>query len=65
MCEYCDTAVKFLGASRSGADGVDASIVVGQLRVSGWFDGIVGIDPLLIPINYCPMCGRDLRKETK
>ena len=60
MCEYCENT-KLLGNSKSLIEGVDAAIDGGKLRVSGWFDGIAGVQPLYIPVNYCPMCGRDLR----
>ena len=60
MCEYCESA-KLLGKSKGIYEGVDAVIDGGKLRVSGWFDGIAGISPLLITIRYCPKCGRDLR----
>lgn len=62
MCEYCENS-KVLGKSDSLNDGVEAVIDGVSLRVSGWFDGCVGIEPIRIPINFCPMCGRDLRGD--
>lgn len=61
MCEYCEN-VKLLGKSKSLIDGVDAAIDGGKLRISGWFDGCVGIEPIHIPIDYCPMCRRPLKE---
>lgn len=60
MCEYCDNA-RLLGKSKSLIEGVCAVIDGDKLRISGWFDGIAGIQPLCIPVSYCPKCGRDLR----
>mgnify|MGYP000791742560 CR=1 FL=1 len=60
MCEYCENS-KILGKSDSLNDGVEAVIDGGILRVSGWFDGCVGIKPVRIEIDVCPKCGRDLR----
>lgn len=63
MCEYCEDG-KPLGASSSRFDGVEAEIEGADLVVGAWYDSGVGNVPLYIPINYCPMCGRDLRGET-
>lgn len=64
MCEYCEGG-KFLGKSNNISEGVDAVIYGASLRVSGWFDGFAGIEPIRIPIDYCPKCGRDLRGDAE
>lgn len=64
MCKYCEGG-KPLGASSSRFDGVEVEIEGADLVVGAWYDSCVAIVPLYIPINYCPMCGRDLRKESK
>lgn len=61
MCEYCENS-RTLGSSGDVSDGVDAFIENGDLVVGGWFDGCVGIEPIRIPIDYCPMCRRPLKE---
>lgn len=61
MCRYCENSEP-LGSSGDVSNGVEALIANGDLVVSGWFDGCVGIEPIRIPIDYCPMCRRSLRE---
>lgn len=60
MCDYCCNG-KVLGESKDRLQGVDAEISGYELEISGWYDSSVALATLFIPINYCPMCGRDLR----
>ena len=69
-CEYCKNkgTNRFLVQSKDMDAGIDAKIVnldQPYLFVSGWFDGFVGIQPILAPINYCPMCGRALGGDSR
>lgn len=61
MCRYCENGEP-LGSSGDVSNGVEALIANGHLVVNGWFDGCVGIEPIHIPIDYCPMCRRSLKK---
>lgn len=75
MCEYCknNRKNKWLIQTDSYSAGVDAKIVkldgVSYLSVSGWYDGwhggAVGIEAESTPINYCPMCGCELRGDAE
>ena len=58
-CEYCKNK-KLLGESNDEFEGIDVGIVENKLIVSGWYDSIVGIEPLYIAINFCPHCGSKL-----
>lgn len=58
-CEYCIDD-NMLGVSEPGSNGVDVQIQGGDLVVSGWFDTCVGIEPLRIPIEVCPICAEKL-----
>ncbi len=61
-CEYCEEG-RVLGKSKSELEGADAEIDRNELVISGWYDSYVGIVPLRIPINFCPMCGSDLNGD--
>lgn len=60
-CKYCESEVP-LGSSGDVSSGVEAYISDGDLVVAGWFDGFVGIEPIHVPIDYCPMCRRPLKE---
>ena len=69
-CEYCKNKVKnaYIVYSDRNDSGVDARVVrsdTAMLTVGGWFDGIVGIAPETALINFCPMCGCDLRGDAQ
>ena len=67
-CEYCKNKDMndYIVCSSSKYIGVDARVVrsdTAMLIVSGWFDGMIAIEPETAPINFCPMCGCDLRND--
>lgn len=76
-CDYCKNKSKnkYLVQSKDMDAGVDAKICVywntltkadqPNLVVSGWFDGFVGIAPVSVSINYCPICGRALGGDSR
>lgn len=72
-CQYCRSKGKNTELIRSDSylEGVHVDIRHNRLHAYGWYDGwelpsssgAVGIDTQERPINFCPMCGRRLRKE--
>lgn len=66
MCEYCDNkAVRLGGTDPEELKGVCLFMWNGKpsLNLTGWCYGSVGIPSVSVKINYCPFCGKRLRKE--
>lgn len=67
-CEYCKNKLKneCLIKSDDKTDGVEVKIYRKHdgafIFAWGWFDGLIGIEPERVKINYCPMCGEGLWK---
>ncbi len=63
-CRYCEYKRDYeylVKTTRSHtSDGLRVHIDGDQLVVSGWYDSMVGIEPVEAKINFCPMCGRKL-----
>lgn len=71
MCEYCKKVNnKKLANLDEDNEGVEVFIEYrkktgGELRAVGSYDGGYGYVGSVIPVNYCPMCGRYLSKEVE
>lgn len=58
MCEYCEHGELVPWRYADGFEGwIEVYIEHGELIVT------IGSDELAIPVNACPMCGRDLRGD--
>ena len=57
-CEYCESIRPIPYQYADGFSGYIEVMIEGKTLFVE-----VGIDELVIPINHCPMCGADLRKE--
>lgn len=65
MCEYCE-GHETLAEDSCGASGIEVVIYGRELTANGWYgrcDDIQDMPSANTPINYCPMCGRDLRGD--
>lgn len=65
MCKVCDKKVnKLCGTNDDELRGLSLFMKTGSpaLYVSGWCYGSVGIEGVGVNINYCPFCGKKLRK---
>lgn len=68
MCEYCDDARQTLADDTfGGEDGVEIELSFEggepEILATGYYDGGYICGCTLLKVNYCPMCGRDLRGD--
>lgn len=60
MCEYCNT--KYFVQMKRFTKPLLAPLTEVE-ELSNKLIDLTGIEYLQIPINYCPMCGRDLKRR--
>ena len=56
MCKYCEGNTKFIFKYENNGDGLYINANEKLIYAGGTIEAI--------DINFCPMCGRDLRKPT-
>ena len=62
-CIYCEYKINsfIVDTPREKSNGLRVFITGEKIKLTGWFDGFVGIEPIETEINYCPMCGRKMK----